>query len=129
MKNRPDPFDIYKPGERPRKVHAVDYAAWAALGWSDSPDGVSSVPDSDPVITLGDLRQPKTPERLGEPVTPPKPPSAYDLRKAELEAMLKQNHGWRKIAAIAEPLGIEKPEGGWDDAIALILEKEELSNG
>lgn len=31
---------------------------------------------------------------------------------------------WQAIKSIAEPLGIAKPEGGWDEAIPLILEAE-----
>lgn len=31
---------------------------------------------------------------------------------------------WRPIKAIADSLGIPKPDGGWDNAIPLILEKE-----
>ena len=49
----------------------------------------------------------------------------FDLehRKAQLEAIFEEQ-GWRGIAAIAKPLLIEKPEGGWDEAISLIVEAE-----
>lgn len=49
-------------------------------------------------------------------------------RTQELTQLLA-DHGWRAIKAIAESLTppIEKPEGGWDDAIALIVEAEELA--
>ena len=31
---------------------------------------------------------------------------------------------WQAVKAIAEPLGIAKPAGGWDEAIPLILDSE-----
>ena len=40
-------------------------------------------------------------------------------RRAELEAM-----NWRELKSVAESLGIEKPEGGWESAIDQIIEKE-----
>lgn len=49
------------------------------------------------------------------------PPSP---RQAELEA-LYDAEGYRAIQAIAEPLNIEKPKGGWRDAISLIVEREQ----
>ena len=49
-------------------------------------------------------------------------------RTQELSQLL-EDQSWRAIKAIAESLAppIEKPEGGWDDAIALIVEAEELA--
>jgi hypothetical protein len=38
-------------------------------------------------------------------------------REAELLEMT-----WQAVKAIAEPLGISKPAGGWDEAIPLILD-------
>ncbi len=32
---------------------------------------------------------------------------------------------WREIQKIAQTLGISKPEGGWDEAIPLILKAEQ----
>lgn len=32
---------------------------------------------------------------------------------------------WQSIKAIAEPLGINKPDGGWDEAIPLIVKAEQ----
>ena len=52
---------------------------------------------------------------------------AFDAtaRTAELEELyLSDEGGWRAIKAIADPLGIVKPETGWDDAIPLITEAE-----
>lgn len=46
-----------------------------------------------------------------------------DTREEELKALFKAK-GWREIAKIAEPLGIEKPEEGWDAAIPQIVAKE-----
>jgi hypothetical protein len=93
---------IYK-GDESKRVFLVDADVFFAHGWS-----LDRQPS--PVAT-----QPEAPPEL----------SPFDLRKAELEALLKQS--WQKIAAIAKPLGIEKPEGGWDEAISLILEAEDLS--
>jgi hypothetical protein len=47
-------------------------------------------------------------------------------RQAELEALYEAD-GYRAIQAIAEPLNIEKPKGGWRDAIPLIVEQEGAS--
>lgn len=49
-----------------------------------------------------------------------------EQRKAELEELLSSGGGWRKVKAIAESFEppITKPEGGWDDAIQLILDAE-----
>ena len=104
---RPEPFLIYKAGEAPVRVYSVDFPGWKANGWSmDENSAISTV------------------NVVAEPVTEQSP---YELRKAELEGLLKQS--WRKIAAIAEPLEVAKPEGGWDEAIALILAAEGLKDG
>lgn len=53
---------------------------------------------------------------------------AFDAaaRTSELEELyLSDDGGWRAIKAIADPLGITKPETGWDDAIPLIVEAEQ----
>jgi hypothetical protein len=73
---------------------------------------------------LADIAEIATINVASEPVTEQSP---YELRKAELEGLLKQ--GWRKIAAIADPLEITKPDTGWDEAIPLILEAEGLKDG
>lgn len=44
---------------------------------------------------------------------------AKEYRRIELESM-----DWRQLKTIAEGLDIEKPEGGWDESIDLILEVE-----
>ena len=56
---------------------------------------------------------------------------AFDAtaRTAELEELyLSDEGGWRAIKAIADPLNIEKPETGWDDAIPLIVEAEKAAD-
>ena len=47
---------------------------------------------------------------------------AREQREAELQGLLPDN--WRSVKRIAQELGIEKPNGGWDEAIPLILQKE-----
>ena len=42
-----------------------------------------------------------------------------EQREAELLEMT-----WQAVKAIAEPFGISKPAGGWDEAIPLILDFE-----
>lgn len=42
------------------------------------------------------------------------------MTKAEREAELLEMT-WQAVKAIAEPLGIEKPPGGWDEAVPSIL--------
>jgi hypothetical protein len=113
LKKRPnvrDPFPIYKGGET-RTVHGVDFPAWERQGWSREPQ-----PD-----------QPQTPPELtGDGQENLSKFSAYDTRKAELGALLKEG-GWQAIANIAKPLNITKPKGGWDDSIELILTAEGLT--
>lgn len=46
-----------------------------------------------------------------------------EVRTQQLEAIF-QTEGYRGIQAIATPLGIAKPEGGWKDAIPLIVAAE-----
>ena len=50
-----------------------------------------------------------------------------DARKAELQAVYDEGDGgnWAPIKAIAEDLGISKPDDGWEAAIALIVEAEQ----
>ncbi|NEQ52172.1 MAG: hypothetical protein F6K11_18865 [Leptolyngbya sp. SIO3F4] len=49
-----------------------------------------------------------------------------ETRRAELQAIYDEDNGsnWAAIKAIAEPLGITKPDSGWEDAIGLIVEAE-----
>lgn len=42
-----------------------------------------------------------------------------DEREEQLIGM-----SWQSVKAIAESLGIQKPEGGWDESIPLILDAE-----
>lgn len=108
--NQRDPFPIYRNGET-KTVHGVDFPAWERQGWSREPQ-----PD-----------QPQTPPELtGDGQENLLKFSAYDTRKAELEALLKEG-GWQAISNIAKPLNITKPKGGWDDAIELILAAEGLT--
>lgn len=53
-------------------------------------------------------------------------PETQDARAyREIELMgIYESDGWRGLKAIAEPLGIEKPQDGWDESIPLILEAE-----
>jgi hypothetical protein len=110
-----DPFPIYKPGESPRKVYGVDYPCWALDGWSKDPPGTVTPPEPEapPIISA----DPSFAQ-----------PTAYDRRKAELDSLIAESGGWANIQRIANELGIaEKPDGGWKDAIPLILEKEGLA--
>lgn len=55
---------------------------------------------------------------------------AFDAatRTTELEELyLSEDGGWRAIKAIADPLGVSKPESGWDDAIPLIVKAEQTA--
>ena len=47
-------------------------------------------------------------------------------RRAELQAIYDEGDGrnWSPIKAIAESYGIDKPDGGWEDAIPLIVDAE-----
>jgi hypothetical protein len=107
LPNIQEPFLIYKAGKNPVRVYAVDLPGWKANGWS--------MDENSAIATVNVASEPVAEQSL------------YESRKAELEGLLKQS--WRKIAAIAEPLEIAKPEGGWDEAIALILEAEGLKDG
>lgn len=112
-----DPITLYKEGEQPRRVWAVDAPGWLTLGWSETEPGqaISAAIPPEP-----------SPEPPADQTSDPVTPSAYDTRKAELEDLLAQPQGWQKLAAIAKPLGIAKPVGGWDESILLILDKEGL---
>ena len=50
-----------------------------------------------------------------------------EARKSELQAIYDDGDGgnWAPIKAIAEKLGITKPDDGWEDAIDLIVEAEQ----
>lgn len=85
---------LYRGEEVSPFIPPIDLPGWLAQGWSKGK------------TTSG-------PAEVEE-----KPQEGID-RKAELEAM-----DWREVKAIAEKLGIEKPENGWDEAIPLIIEKE-----
>jgi hypothetical protein len=51
------------------------------------------------------------------------PTDPAEIRTQELQGLYAQD-GWMAIKAIATPLGIEKPETGWDAAIPLIVAAE-----
>ena len=63
-------------------------------------------------------------EAKSKPVTPKSSGSnpARAAREAELNGLLPDN--WRSVKRIAQELDIEKPDGGWDEAIPMILDKE-----
>jgi hypothetical protein len=109
-----DPFPIYKDGQK-KVVHGVDYAGWADRGWTLEP--------GEPMVeTVTETHSDTVPPELPTELTP------YEVRKAELESLLKETQGWRNIERIAKELGItQKPAGGWDDAMPLILEAEGLT--
>jgi hypothetical protein len=93
--------------------YAVDYPAWSEQGWSINP------PVAEEQISEAPVEIPIVPGVSGA--------NPYATRKAELEGLLSQSNGWRRIEAIASPYGVsEKPAGGWADAIPLILEAEGL---
>jgi len=60
---------------------------------------------------------------LSEPVQDPPPVEDVQARFDELQQIL-ESEGWRAIRAIALPLGISRPEDGWDAAVPLIIEAE-----
>ncbi|MBD3882165.1 hypothetical protein IFO70_10380 [Phormidium tenue FACHB-886] len=53
-----DPFWIYKAGEMPRKVHGVDFPAWAAQGWSKE-----APVDTEPTEAQAEPVEPDKPKR------------------------------------------------------------------
>ncbi len=53
----------------------------------------------------------------------PETEDARSYREIELMGIYEED-GWRGLKAIAVPLGIERPEEGWDESIPLILEAE-----
>lgn len=117
MKQPKDPFPIYKDGES-KLVHGVDYEAWAFQGWSLEPKKPltkeSSVQTQNPVLTAADPSFNQ--------------PTPYQKRLAELNSLIKEPNGWRNIERIAKQHDItQKPAGGWDEAIPLILENEGLT--
>jgi len=69
------------------------------------------------------------------PSPAPSPSHAVEPMSADQEVRYQQleaiygSEGYRGIQAIATPLGIEKPAGGWRDAIPLIVEAEGGSAG
>jgi len=73
------------------------------------------------------LRHAASPSPAPTPAPVPSPaaelPPEVEVRMQQLEAIY-ESEGYRGIQAIAIPLGIEKPEGGWRDAIPLIVEAE-----
>lgn len=110
-----DPFPIYKDGQK-KVVHGVDYAGWADRGWTLEPGEA-------PVETVTESAS-----DIGSTIGSPTELTPYEVRKAELESLMKETQGWRNIERIAKELGIaQKPAGGWDDAIPLILEAEGLT--
>lgn len=67
-------------------------------------------------------------KKRSKPADPPADPTPNDQRsqrEQDLYAAYDSDQlSWRDIAALADPLGIEKPEGGWRDAIPLIAAAE-----
>lgn len=105
-------------------INEEDYDASKHVLWSEkSTDASVSTPS--PVGEEAEtdaLEQKLTEEQTEE--------SAENLtptqdRMAELIA-LYETEGFTAIKAIATPLGITKPDTGWEDAIPLIVEAEQL---
>ena len=109
-----DPVMVYHPDHSPRKVWRVDLNDYVAIGWSLSPvDDLAKVTIPDPMPATS-----KTVEVEIDPKT---------RRLNELTPIIGAKGGWEEIKAIAAIHNIninQKPKGGWDEAIGLILAAE-----
>ena len=84
-------------------INAVDFDPKVHRRYSSS-RGTTTQPTSNPEISTAELKASRT---------------------QELEAIYDDpDQGWRAIAALAAPLGVEKPASGWRDAIPLIVDAE-----
>lgn len=107
-----DPVMVYHPDHSPRKVWRVDLNDYVAIGWSLSPvDDLAKVTIPDPIPPTS------TPaEVMIDPQT---------RRRNELTTIIGAKGGWEEIKAIAAIHNItQKPKGGWDEAINLIIAAE-----
>lgn len=104
-------------------INEEDYDASKHVLWSENADASVSTPSPAGEESETDaLSEELTEEQIEE--------SAEDLtptqdRMTELIA-LYEAEGFTAIKAIATPLGITKPDTGWEDAIPLIVEAEQL---
>lgn len=98
---------LYK-GNESIEVHRIDASAYLALGWSQEKPSTQ-----EPSI-----------EETGEEES-----NSFPLpdRETQLREMLAEGN-WREVAKIAKNLGIVKPEGGWDEAVPLIIAAESESS-
>lgn len=102
---------IYHPEHGERTIAAIDFTpAWRAQGWSDNP----AVPVKPEKPKLKLIEPPPTEPKLVDPIGD---------RVKELQSVY-ENEGWSAIRAIAENLGVEKPDEGWEAAIPLIAKAE-----
>lgn len=109
-------------------MYPVDAPAYLSSPlWSLNPPGSSTkptlsvVPATPPVVVSSQVSEPATPVRPARSVTAKE---GRLTRQNELQAIVAEEQGWRQIKQIAEAYDISKPEGGWDDAIPLILNIE-----
>lgn len=72
------------------------------------------------LVKQGVIAPLESPE-VAETLTQPTPTS----REEQLR-LLYRTEGYKAIQVIADPLGIKKPEKGWEDAIPLIVAAEAL---
>ena len=104
---------LYKGGEVSPLLHPIDAQSWLPLGWSEEKPTQQTQPN-------GLQKEEKT--------EAPKGQITREQREAELLSLYYGESGdganWRAIKAIADPLGITKPDDGWDEAIPLILTAE-----
>jgi hypothetical protein len=106
---------LYRGAETSPLLHPIDARGWIAAGWTETPIEETSHAERE------GLRE-KEETSKGQQVET-EPQDARESRELELLGIYEVD-GWRGLKAIAEPLGIEKPADGWDEAIPLILEKE-----
>ena len=93
-------------------VHPSSNKHWLLINEIDFQDGVHRLWEDKPAVDEHPDPAPKPPPRTVDPKA---------SREAELNGL-----DWREIKAIAESFEppIEKPDGGWDEAISLIVERE-----
>lgn len=102
---------VYKAGECPRVIHSVDLSDYLTNGWSTE-DSQNPIPANSTIV-----------ERDEDSVVTKN--ASRDDREAKLKAILAEEAGWKSIKEIANSLGItKKPQGGWDEAIPMILTEE-----
>lgn len=105
-----DPVMVYHPDRPSRKVWRVDLNDYLAIGWSLSP-----------VVDLAKVTQTSTTEEVTKEVEI----DPQTRRRNELSTIVGVKGGWEEIKAIAAIHNInQKPKGGWDEAIDLILAAE-----